>query len=156
MKIFLLGLIILNSALSFAAEDLGQKVEFYSKNGNPQFGVQTAAGKVYVTFTVNGYELVQNKIVNRVAIRLLNKSSGQALTDWQSGMDFPGGINISGTQAFTMSADGASKVLRSSVIQIAITKGAEAVFSGYIDLGSYCTSASGHFVSLDTGKTGCP
>jgi hypothetical protein len=51
-----------------ADESWGPKIDFYQKDGHPKFGVQMAEGQVYMTFTVNGFDISQNKVANSLEL----------------------------------------------------------------------------------------
>ncbi|PIT98974.1 MAG: hypothetical protein COT74_12070 [Bdellovibrionales bacterium CG10_big_fil_rev_8_21_14_0_10_45_34] len=160
MKSLLALMFLLSSISAHATDSLGQQIKFYTTNGKPKFGVQTAEGMFVITFSVKAYDITKNEMVTNVAIQFVNKITGAKLSDWKEVFKSQGSSMV-GTFAFTASlanveATRFHKSLRSGAIKISALNRDEIVSSTYIDLGSYCDSASNHFLDLETGKQGCP
>src|ERR1700677_462847 len=102
MKYLLAFLMVMGSTLALADDILGNKIEFYSKNNQPQFGVQMAEGHFSMTFTVNGYDLAKNKSVTSVVVQFFDGTANRPVGSSIRVAKFVGGVYFSGTQVFTL------------------------------------------------------
>lgn len=157
----LASLFILISVVARAETDFGPKLEFYTKNNKPQFGIQMYEEGLSATITVSGNDISKNKPVKFVAIQFADKTTGNPISDQMIVSDFGHSVNLTGSQAFTASVTGesATKIqsqLKNSVLLITTYNLDVPVFSGYVDLSNYCTIAKDNFIDLDSGSSGCP
>ena len=161
-KLFVLT-ILLASSISFGQTpkvDLGSKVNVLTDD-HVHIGGQYTNEILSITFSINGYDIYHDDYVSQVALRFVNKTTGEILTNWEVASTYPSVQIPRAYQAFSPNLDKqqATKILRvlkSAVIQIQVSNASQTVFTGYIDIAGYCATIPTHFLNLDTGDMGCP
>lgn len=97
MRQFLFIFLVLFGVNSQAQLSIGRKVQFHTQDGKPRFGVQMFDSRFSITFSVNGYEISQNKQVYSVTLQMFNKNTGEAAHDPIQLREYPNGVSLAGT-----------------------------------------------------------
>ncbi len=153
------SLFVISSA--FADDSLGKKIEFYSTDNEPRFGIQYANALYMMTFTINSDDLSQGKKVNTIFVKFVDKKTNSALSDMKQLM-VPAAGPAGSSQAFGIMLQGPSRTdfiiqnLRDLVLVLTVHRQDTGLEDLYLDIGQYCVSKPTKFVNLDTGASGCP
>lgn len=146
---------------ALAADILGEKYEFNSEGGLPVLEVLTSKDSLDISFAFSVSDLMMDDNITTVAVKFVNKQTGDSLTDWVTILKANDAQSLRGHQAGTISVIGPRanrlvNLLPSSAVLMLVTNRKGQTRTGYFDLGSYCTRASTVFVNTDTGRKGCP
>lgn len=165
MKNFILTIFILFFCQIANAESFGKRINVYSDNHGPQFGVQYAYDEdIFLTLTVSlfGGDMLPNFMMKTLSWRLYDSSSGKFINNWTTSVNNSSPVMYPGTMVFSWKLSSeqetteAIKALSYLKIIFSVDQDLSSpVPTHFLDLGSYCLSNANHFLNLTTGKQGC-
>ena len=151
----------LTTSVAKADVNLGKRIDFFSDSDKPAFGVQMSSSITAITFSIHSDDVTQKKSVTQIQIRFVDKITGEFLSDLITIGNYNGGALLPRVQSFTTSVTGmdalkVQSMLKTSALLLGVKDGINTIFSGYVDLGQYCSTSKSQFINVDTGVSGCP